>query len=189
MNEYPERLPYTSRYWHRYGVDDDHVWSRRNYLVHDKVQNVLVLARRPFYIETVEIRGKDPTPFALGSIAPIFTPAAVAHVRNLIEASWRVRGLARNAAELALLFDDYGTWPETDPICRAGDEAAGLLTLRTKANGSLGPAVIDLLQWHGVLVKIETSMGNRLKILKLDHDALDLWSVAATLIAEGWTYR
>jgi hypothetical protein len=175
MSEHREYPPYTGHYWHKYGIDDDQVWSRRNYLIHDG--SAKRLARRPFYINHVE-----------GAIVPIFSPLGVQHVRSRLRRAWEPwcnYESPWDAAMLARPLDDLSVWPETDLISRHSD---GILALRNKANGSQGPAVIDLLQWHGVLVNPDKPRPRQSIRLMLDPDALDLWSVAATLIAEGWTY-
>jgi hypothetical protein len=86
---------------------------------------------------------------------------------------------------LAQTLDQLDEWPETDPISRNGDMVRGLMALRAHTNGFIGPAVVDILRWHDIVVDLNGGKDPN-TYARLDLYALDLWAVAATLIAEGW---
>ena len=69
---------------------------------------------------------------------------------------------------MARSFDNRDSWPEDQ------SRNSSLIALSIESGFQLGQAVADILEWHGVLVDGTD----------IDQDALELWQVAATLLAE-----
>jgi len=151
----------------RYGIRDEQLWSKRNYLVWDEAQGRKVWARQPFYIEHRATAGMPLL------VRPLFTQAQVRWVVERMLYFIEVvpdhyRRVLNIEAAMARSFDNRDSWPEDQ------SRNSSLIALSIESGFQLGQAVADILEWHGVLVDGTD----------IDQDALELWQVAATLLAE-----
>ena len=203
LSEYQQKYPpYRGRFELSHGIEDDHIWSARNYVSMDwNERRVKKFTRQPYYIVDDPVRMKGTPRDQIGTeIIPIFMPVEVKYIRDTLldffEYEMRLHHhnkdfMSKTHAGVARRFDHIDDWPIYSELDRARRESfapsRGVWLIREKANMNLGRAVADILLWHGIIYGKDMYEPARPRdaIVLLDQARLDQWAVSATLIAEN----